>query len=284
MNIEGIGKQQLINHKMVTQTFPFSIEYEGELIYEVVRIKDGYPLFWLEHLNRMVNSLNLSNQDGQRIVDEIEGHIRTFIEAGEFKDNNIKIIIGNFNEKSYDYIAYYVPSYYPDMQFYQKGAKVVTLNHERKNPNAKIINSDLAEKVAAIRKETDAYEVALIDRQGIVTEGSRSNLFFLKDQCVYVSQGHKILKGITMIKVIELLEHLDLSYKEENVFKEHLNDYEACFMTSTSNNVLPIDTIDEKQFDSSHHALIVALMTAFDALIKEDQLNYKTTYKEANNE
>lgn len=280
MNIEGIGNQLLINNEVVTRDFPFSITYEGELIYEVVRIKDGYPLFWSEHLDRMIGSLNLTGQDGFKIAEEIEAYIRSFIAKSEFKNNNMKIIIGNFGEGAYEYMVYPIPSYYPDDCFYRNGAKVISLNHERINPNAKIINNDLAKKVTEIRKETDAYEVALVNTEGIVTEGSRSNLFFLRDHCVYVSQGHKILKGITLLKVIDLLKRLDVCYKEEDVFKEKLHTFDACFMTSTSNNVLPIDTIDDQQFDSSHNEIVMALMSTFEKLMKEDQLNFIRTYEE----
>lgn len=280
MNIEGIGNQLLINHEVVTRDFPFSIRYDGQLIYEVVRVKDGYPLFWPEHLERMRKSLELHGQNGQKIVDEIEATIRVFIKHANFKNNNVKIIVGNFENDAYEYMAYHVSSFYPDAHFYKNGAKVVSYRHERLNPNAKTINNDLAKTVAQIRKETTAYEVALINSEGIVTEGSRSNIFFLKDHCVYVSQGDKILKGITMLKVMTLFEALDICYKEGPVYKEQLKDYDACFMTSTSNNVLPIDTIDDQQFDSSHNEIVMALMRAFEDLMKEDQLNFIRNYEE----
>lgn len=279
MKIEGVDKKVLINGKVLEMVFPYELVYDGELIYEVVRIIDGYPLFWQEHLERMINSLELIHQPGKKIVDAIESNIRKYIEQRDLKNNNVKIIIGNFKDETFDYIVYYIPSYYPDEAFYQKGAKVVTLAHMRDNPNAKVINSQLTDKVIAIRKVTAAYEVALVNTDGVITEGSRSNLFFLKGDCVHVSQGHKILKGITMLKTIEILNQLGLSYKEDDVMQSELETYDACFMTSTSNNVLPIDSIDGYRFDSSHHVVIRTLMTAFDEVIKVDQNNYKAKYK-----
>ena len=283
MQIEGIGNKVLLNDEHIETSFPFTITYDGELIYEVVRIKDGTPLFWKEHLERMAASLDLIDQNGQGIVSKIDGHIRRYIRQGVYENNNIKIIIGNFKSGVFDYMAYYVPSYYPDQAFYERGAKVLTLTHERKNPNAKMVNQSLTEKVTKLRQETGAYEVALVNTEGIITEGSRSNLFFLCGGCIHVSEGQKILKGITMLKVIQLFKRLGLSYEESDVRKTALGKYEACFMTSTSNNVLPIDSIDEHRFDSSHHPLIQQLMTAFDDLIQEDQTYYKQSYEGGNN-
>lgn len=279
MQIEGIDKKVLINGEVVEKAFPYELVYHGDLIYEVVRIIDGYPLFWQEHLERMINSLELIQESGEKIVSAIEKDIRAYIDQSHCKNNNVKIIVGNFQGDRFDYIVYYIPSYYPDEAFYQKGAKVVTLSHMRENPNAKVVNHHLTDKVATIRKATDAYEVALVNAEGVITEGSRSNLFFLKGDCVHVSQGHKILKGITMLKTIEILNWLGLSYKEDDVMQSELETYDACFMTSTSNNVLPIDTIDDYRFDSSHHPVIKTLMTAFDDVIKVDQNRYKEKYK-----
>lgn len=280
MQIEGIGDKILLNDEVVSRKFPFGISYEGNLIYEVVRIRQGYPLFWREHLERMINSLNLIGQEGKRIVQGVEGKIRSFIQSMPYEENNIKIIIGNFSGMDFDYMVYYIPSFYPDASYYEKGVHTVAMQYERQNPNAKIINLKLTEKVSKIRKSTGAYEVVLINTEGIVTEGSRSNLFFLKDHCIHVSQGHKILKGITMIKVIELLKKIGVKYKEDNVLEDSLDTFDACFMTSTSNNVLPIDTIDDIRFDSSHHSTVKALIEAFKALMDEDQAIYKTIYKE----
>jgi branched-chain amino acid aminotransferase len=279
MEIEGINSRVLINGEIVHKTFPYKLVYEGDLIYEVVRIVDGYPLFWKEHLDRMINSLELINQPGEAIVKTIEKAIRTYIETSDIANNNVKIIVGNFTEDAFDYMVYYIPSYYPEASFYDMGAQVVTLSHVRKNPNAKVVNHHLTDLVASIRKETGAYEVALVNSEGVITEGSRSNLFFLKDGCVHVSQGQKILKGITMLKTIELLKKLGLSYKEDDVDVNKLTSFDACFMTSTSNNVLPIDTIDGYKFDSSHHNTIKTLMNAFNGVIKEDQQIYKSNYK-----
>jgi len=281
MQIEGIGESILLNDEVMTRTFPFTITYEGELIYEVVRIIDGVPLFWKEHLERMIQSLNLMKQDGARIVGEVDSKLRNFISGSHFKNNNIKIIIGNFDGLAYEYMAYYIPSFYPDASYYEQGVKVRTLSHERQNPNAKVINNQLTETVAKIRRDQEVYEIALVNKDGVITEGSRSNLFFLKDHCVHVSQGHKILKGITMLKVIELLGALKIDYKEDDVLESELLAYDACFMTSTSNNVLPIDVIDGQQFDSAHQPVVKALVDAFAKLIKADQMQYITNYKEA---
>ena len=59
-----------------------------------------------------------------------------------------------------------------------------------------------------MRKESDKmlYEVLLVNRDGVITEGSRSNVFFIKSGEVYTPPTDAVLPGVTRTMIIRILE------------------------------------------------------------------------------
>ncbi|GKT16952.1 Aminotransferase class IV like protein, partial [Aduncisulcus paluster] len=98
-----------------------------------------------------------------------------------------------------------VKSHYPDKSVYASGVQTEILKSERANPTAKIYHDTLIETVNVLREETGVFEVLLSDRNGCLTEGSRSNLFFVKGDCVYSAPEDDILHGITREKLKKVL-------------------------------------------------------------------------------
>ncbi|WP_059103264.1 D-amino-acid transaminase [Shouchella shacheensis] len=95
------------------------------------------------------------------------------------------------------------------------------------------------------KREASDHECgeAIMHRDGIVTEGSSSNLFLVNDRTLYTHPAnHLILNGITRQQVIELAKKLDLQVVEEPFPKEVLAQADEAFVTSTSIEVTPITT------------------------------------------
>ena len=79
---------------------------------------------------------------------------------------------------------------------------------ERENPNAKIINLSFREKVNKKIREKNAYEAILVDRKGYITEGSKSNIFMIKDNMLLTSPVKAVLPGVTRGEIIDIAEEV----------------------------------------------------------------------------
>ncbi len=70
------------------------------------------------------------------------------------------------------------------------------IDWERDNPNVKIIKADYKEAVAdgfaRNNKFGRPFELLLADQKGLLTEGSRSNLFFIRDNQVITAPDERI--------------------------------------------------------------------------------------------
>src|SRR5574340_1406654 len=93
-------------------------------------------------------------------------------------------------------------------------------------------------------KEAGAFEAILI-REGLVTEGSVSNVMVVRNDTVQTApEGPRILSGVTRAIVLELARKEGLPVSEAFVAKEELFTASEVFLTGTTVEVLPVVLID----------------------------------------
>jgi branched-chain amino acid aminotransferase len=91
--------------------------------------------------------------------------------------------------------------------------------------------------------------VLLVDRNGQITEGSRSNVFFIKDGEVFTAPADKVLLGVTRSKIIEIIKGMGVRLHEEAVSAGDIGSFDAAFISGTSPKVLPIASTGSTEFD-----------------------------------
>lgn len=242
-----------------------------KVIYEVLRIIDGKPLFLEDHMRRMKNSFDLIGEKFTLKYDEIKERINRLIKEECKSYGNIKITY-SITEKKLD--VFFIKHSYPTEEMYRDGVKVILYFGERENPNAKIVNDDFRNKVNKKIEENNAYEAILIDRNGFITEGSRSNIFMVKKDTILTSPINAVLPGVTRKKVIEVANKLGLDIKEEKYDYEKIQELDAMFISGTSPNILPISYVNNIKLDEKN-SIILKLMEMYNNNVKEYLNNYK---------
>lgn len=255
--------------------FEESFLKEGKSLYEVIRIIDGAPLFLKSHLERFYNSAKLEGLNLWLDEEEIKEKINRLIEINKVSIGNIKLVF-NFNKrKNNNFLCYFLKHNYPEDVEYKRGVKTILYHGERENPNAKVINMDFRKIVGEKIKEEKAYEAILVDRNGYITEGSKSNIFMIKDGKVITAPIEKVLPGITRQNIIDVCKNLNLKVEEEKVHYKDIGKLEGLFISGTSPKVLPIISVDEIEFKSSENKLILSIMGGYNKAIEEDVKGYK---------
>ena len=229
-------------------------------IYEVLRVVDGIPLFLEEHLERFYQSAELAGRN----IGYSEGQIKQFLT--DLIDKN-KILLGNVLVTSkVNLEALFVPHVYPTTKMYNEGISCGILKAERENPNAKVFQTTVRYRADQIIAEKGYYEVLLVDHLGKVTEGSRSNVFFVSGNELITPPGRKVLMGITRQKTIKMAGELNIQIVEREVSFSELHNFSAAFITGTSPKILPIIKIDAFKFNSKNETVRL-LMNNYDELI-----------------
>ncbi|MGL4730119.1 MAG: aminotransferase class IV [Clostridium sp.] len=262
-----ISKEYILYNGVITHKEKYENIKSRSLkqIYEVIRIINGKPLFLKEHIERLINSIEIMNLN--IIIDKkvIKKEMEELINKNKVIEGNIKIILDKENR-----YMFFIPHNYPSEDMYNDGVDTILYFGERENPNAKVINNDFRKIVNEKINESNVYEAILVDKNGFITEGSRSNIFLVVDGEVITSPTKSVLPGITRMKIIECCEKIGLKIREENFNYQNISTIEGAFISGTSPKVLPIRKIDNLKIDSKTNENISKIMKNFNELIKND--------------
>lgn len=262
-------KYLLKNNKIIaTEGFDPHEITKTTSIYEVIRIIDGIPLFLEEHLERLNRSIMLLDFGHKIDLQHIGEQVHHLIEVNQCYNYNMKLIVNGLEESSPDLYLFFIESNYPSEEQYINGVKTILYHAERENPNAKVILKDFRQQVDEAIKESKAFEAILVDQHQHITEGSRSNIFVVKDDTVYTAPANKVLMGVTRNRIIDLCKSLEIPIEESPISVDFLKSADALFMTGTSPKVLPITIVDEMHYASTTHPIILKIRKAYDDLIK----------------
>lgn len=217
------------------------------MYYEVIRVLRGVPLFWEDHMARLSRSVAGAfpvdvpglRRDALRLL-EAEGRDRC----------NLRIVLTGTHA-----VMHLGPYYYPTDGMIEHGVACGTLAWERETPNVKTVREDykraVAEAFSAGGPDGKPFEILLADREGRFTEGSRSNLFFVRGATVYTAPDDRILLGITRSHVHRAV--LEAGFRLETAMFT-LNDLaagaaSAAFLTGSPIDVLPVARIGALELD-----------------------------------
>ena len=234
--------------KELIQTFKSVIMMGGldiPSVYEVIRLMNGKPQFLPEHFARLEGSLGAIGKTVPFTYETLEQSITDLAAEGRIKDHNLKLEV----DISGHGVLYMNPTHYPSPKQYAEGVRTGLFEGERKNPNIKMMDQALRDATNAAIRERSLYEVILVDRNGQITEGSRSNVFFIRDGEVYTSPLHQVLPGITRGKIIEILNSKGITVHEEPIAATDIASFDAAFISGTSPKVLPIAQMDDTTYD-----------------------------------
>jgi branched-chain amino acid aminotransferase len=260
------------------ESFSDSMITEGISLYEVVRVVEGVPLFLEKHLERLKSSADIVNLKLWLNIEEIKAKMLELMKVNKVEHGNIKLVFNYNKEGSQErntFLAYFLRHHYPTEQQYEQGVPTIICFMERANPNAKVINTNLKNITDEMMKKTGAFEAILVDKNDYITEGSRSNIFMMKENAVVTAPIEDVLPGITREFIIEACRRENIKFAEERIKQQELEKLEALFITGTSPKVLPINKVNDYIFPSSTNIIVQNIISAYNRIIEEYIRNNK---------
>ena len=252
---ECFGKIFILNGEIVSaEAFSNSFIYEGESVYEVIRMKNGLPVFLDDHYERIERSAKGLGKTLPADFKDIKSAMLNLSTNEPVDEVNLKIVF-NYNKNSEHWLLYYTEPSYPSRTDYTDGVKAILFHAERHNPASKVINHRLRSEIYHRLILESAYEALLVNSENCITEGSRSNIFFIRNDVLYTAPEGKVLEGITRKYILDICREKRIAIVFRCVNISELSDFESVFMTGTSPVVLPFAKVGDIRFEVNNHII-----------------------------
>ena len=261
------NKYFLLNEDLIdVKYFEEDKIFQGKNLYEVIKVKEGVPLFYEKHIERLHNSAKLTNLQPWISDSYIKEGLKKLIEANEVEQGSLKFLL-NFDKKSF--LAFFEENNFPTEIQYEEGVAAALYHRERVNPNAKVLNAEFRKDLDKFIKEKNIFEAILVDRNEDITEGSKSNVFVIKDEKVITTPVKAVLPGTTRSTILEICKEENIELIEKKLYYKEIENIEGMFISSTPFDILPIKNIDEINLASADNKVIITIMNAYRNKIKE---------------
>jgi branched-chain amino acid aminotransferase len=225
----------------------------GDGVFEVVRIYEGRPFAWDEHLRRMARSAG--NLHLELDVNAVARDVEALLDASAGFEGQLRVLVTRGGRRI---------AILEDVAPHAETVRLATVEYVPTRILDQVKSLSYAANMLATRlaKERGADEALLVTPHGRVLEAPTSTFFYVLDGRLHTPPiDDHILDSITRRHV------LDLSDASERITTtEDLLAVSEAFLASTTREVQPVAAIDDRELEPGPQTAVVA--AAFGELIR----------------
>lgn len=234
----------------------------GYGLFETMRAYNGTIFKQEEHLARLHKSAETIGLDLKDI--DLSQACRDTIEANGLVSARIRLTVSHGDSQDLPWqkpagqptVVVTAREYRPiSSEVYQQGYSV-SISSCRRSRYSSLSNIKSTNYLVSIlaRKEAVAQgfdETLLLNEDGCITEGSTSNIFFVRESgLVTPPLDSGILPGITRDTVIEIAQELGIDVAQEDVKPADMNCFSQAFLTASTMEIMPVSSIVTQDGDT----------------------------------
>jgi len=223
----------------------------GDGVYEVIPVFGNKLLRLDSHLIRLQNSLNRISLSNPKNDEEWADIFSALLEKnpGEDRAVYLQVTRGAYAKRDLAINTQYPATVFamvlhvtpPAIEVVSKGISVITVDDFRWNAcdikSTSLLGSVMLRQQASAAKVEDA----ILIKNGVVTEGTASNVFLVKDGVLITPPtGLLLLPGITRDLVIEIAKNNAIVVEEREIQEAELYDADEIWMTSSTREIAPV--------------------------------------------
>jgi branched-chain amino acid aminotransferase len=222
----------------------------GQGVFETMRAYNK-KIFRLDsHIERLLKALPLLQIEPAVEDHRLKEAVLKSLSENNLKDAYVRLTIWRGVDKGH--IAIFARSYdFLQKEDYRKGFRAVISKHFRQNefsPLSGIKSANYLPLLLAFRQaKAQGYDEAiLLNAQDFLSEASRANIFFIKDNCLITpSLECGCLPGITRDTVLSIAAKEKIQCLEAKVSPEELKKADEAFLTNSLIEVMPLAAVDD---------------------------------------
>jgi D-alanine transaminase len=223
----------------------------GDGVYEVVRWYEGFFFEMNSHMTRLSRSmreLRISWNDN----DKFPSIASELIKLNKLENQPAMVYLEvsrGAAKRTHSFPSPEVPptiyayawGFTPDTQAIETGIQVM-LKEDIRWSRCDIKSVALLANTLSFQEAWEnGKKECIFVRNGYITEGSRSNIFFVIDNTLYTHpESNFILSGVTRKNILRIAEEAGIRIKEEAVMENRIRLIQEAFISNTSAEVTPV--------------------------------------------
>lgn len=229
----------------------------GDGVYEVIPVFAGKPLRLTEHLDRLQRSMNKVSLKNPLTQQEWEEIFQTLLESNPGGDRSIYLQVtrGAAPIRDLSFSADIEPTVFVmvndikpvDYAKLEKGIEAITVDDFRwKACDIKSVSLIANVMIRLSANEQNVMDAIMV-RDGLVTEGTASNIFLVHGGSISTPpKSDCLLPGITRDLVIDLALANGLTVEERDIKQGELETADEIWLTSSTREIAPVVKLDNR--------------------------------------
>ncbi len=229
----------------------------ADSVYEVIPVYNGQPFRVVDHLERLYRSLAAIRLTLTMNISQWQSVLTDLVNknGGGNQAVYLQVTRGVMPTRQHTFsdnlqpttLAMSMPLPTTSIDTLRQGVSAIVLPDCRW-AHCSIKSTALLPNVLLNQQANDANaSEAILVRDGIVTEGTSSNVFIVKDNVIMTPmKSDCILGGITRDVVIEVAKQHQIPIQETTVTEAQLTTADEIWLTSSTREVRPVTTLDNR--------------------------------------
>lgn len=227
----------------------------GDGVYEVIPVFGGKPLRLDEHLDRLQRSMNRVSLDNPMTNEQWHEVFQSLLAKNPGSDRAIYLqvtrgaapirdlsIVADINPTVFIMVNDIKPVDYTRLEL---GIEAITVEDFRwKACDIKSVSLIANVMIRMQANQSNAVDAIMV-RDGLLTEGTASNIFVVHDGVIATPpKSECLLPGITRDLVIELASANGMQVEERDINEDELESADEIWLTSSTREIAPVAKIN----------------------------------------
>ncbi len=243
-------------------------------IFETMRAYNNKIVYLKQHLGRLRRSCRLINIKLLYLDAQLEKIVERLIQANGFKDAYVRLTVweGCDGSNIMAFAKKYKP---PVLNEYRRGfsACVCPFRHAENSflTRLKTNNRLFYELGWRLAKTSGFHEAIILNSRGYLAEGTRSNIFLVKDNEMFTpALACGCLDGITRRVIFDLAKDYNLKAYEGNFTLRDLREADEAFFTNSLAGVMPLVSLERRRISLGEAGRLTKFfLKKYNALLKD---------------
>ena len=236
----------------------------GDGVYEVMPVYKGHIFTLAQHIARLQRSMAEVRIQCSMTAQEWQALLEEAVSRSNEQDALIYLQVarGIASERSHVYpvVAPTILVTVTASQFDEDAFKPISVTCKAdfrwSRGDIKVV-SLIANGMLKNEAMDEGFDDAILIRNGMVTEGTSSNVFAVKDSVLWTPpKSEYLLHGITRDQVIQMARGSGLEVREENIQEAFLKQADEVWLTASGLELLPVGKVDGKTVGNGEAGLI----------------------------